>query len=59
MIENKKNVVEFELRNMVAIYTHIKHIKCVLFNVTFMVKLQDRVCTPWGPLSISAVAELV
>ena len=37
----------------------IGHIKCVLFNVTYMVKLQDSVSAPRGPSSISAVAEPV
>ena len=33
--------------------------KCVVITVTYMVELQDRVLAPWGPSSISAVAELV
>ena len=35
------------------------HIKCVAINGIYMVELQDRVLAPWGPSSISAVAELV
>ena len=33
--------------------------KCLVITVTYMVELQDRVLAPWGPSSISAVAELV
>ena len=34
-------------------------IKCVSINVIYMVELKHRVLAPWGPSSISAVAELV
>ena len=30
-----------------------------MINEAYMVKLQDRVLAPWGPLSIFTVAELV
>ena len=33
--------------------------KCVTTKVKFIVELKDRVLAPWGPSSISAVAELV
>ena len=33
--------------------------KCVVITVTYIVENQDRVLAPWGPSSISAVAELV
>ena len=33
--------------------------KYVVITVTYLVELQDRVLGPWGPSSISAVAELV
>ena len=35
------------------------NIKCVSINVIYMVELKYRVLAPWGPSSISAVAELV
>ena len=34
-------------------------IKCVMIALISMVELQDRVLAPWGPSSISTVAELV
>ena len=34
-------------------------IECVITKVKYIVELKDRVLAPWGPLSISAVAELV
>ena len=34
-------------------------IKCVITKVKYIVELKDRVLVPWGPLSISAMAELV
>ena len=34
-------------------------LKCVMKAAINMVELQDRVLAPWGPSSISAIAELV
>ena len=42
-----------------VLFPHITTHKCVVIIVTNMVQLQDRVLVPWGPSSISAVAELV
>ena len=37
----------------------LAHMKCVMKAAINMVELQDRVLAPWGPSSISAIAELV
>ena len=37
----------------------LANIRCVALNVIYMVELKYRVLAPMGPLSISAVAELV
>ena len=37
----------------------IANINCVAINVIYMVELKYIVLAPWGPSSISAVAELV
>ena len=39
--------------------TILASITCVAINVIYMVELNYRVIVPWGPSSISAVAELV
>ena len=42
---------------IIVLYRH--GIKCVITRVKHIVELRDRVPAPWGPSSISAVAELV
>ena len=42
---------------IIVLYRH--GIKCVITRVKHIVELKDRVLPPWGPSSISAVAELV
>ena len=37
----------------------LTYMKCVVINMIYMVKPQDRVLAQWGPSSVSAVAELV
>ena len=41
---------------IIVLYRH--GIKCVITKVKYIVELKDRVLAPWGPSSISAVAEL-
>ena len=41
---------------IILLYRH--GIKCAITKVKSIVELKDRVLTPWGPSSISAVAEL-
>ena len=48
------------LINTLLIIVLCRHgIKCVITKVKCIVELKDRVLTPWGPSSISVVAELV
>ena len=42
---------------IIVLYRH--GIKCAITKVKHIVELKDRVLAPWGPSSISAVAELV
>ena len=42
---------------IIVLYRH--GIKCVITKVRYIVEPKDRVLAPWGPSSISAVAELV
>ena len=42
---------------IIVLYRH--GIKCVITKVKYIVDFKDRVLVPWGPSSISAVAELV
>ena len=37
----------------------LTNVKCVAINGIYMVELKYRMLAPWGPSSISAIAELV
>ena len=48
------------LNNSLPIIVLYRHsIECAISKVKYIVELKDRVLAPWGPSSISAIAELV
>ena len=47
------------ISTLLIIVLYRNGIKCVITKVKYIVELKDRVLVPWGPSSISAVAELV
>ena len=52
--------IVYTLINTLLIIVLYRHgIKCAITKVKHIVELKDRVLAPWGPSSISAVAELV
>ena len=52
--------IVYTLNNTLLIIVLYRHgIKCAITKVKHIVELKDRVLAPWGPSSISAVAELV
>ena len=52
--------IVYTLINTLLIIVLYRHgIKCAITKVKHIVELKDRVLAPWGPLSISAIAELV
>ena len=53
------NVVCTVINTLLIIVLYRHGIKCVVTRVKHIVELKDRVLVPWGPSSISAVAELV
>ena len=52
--------IVYTLINTLLIIVLYRHgIKCAITKVKHIVELKDRVLVPWGPSSISAVAELL
>ena len=52
--------IVYTLINTLLIIVLYRHgIKCAITKVKHIVELKDRVLAPWGPSSISALAELV
>ena len=52
--------IVYTLINILLIIVLYRHgIECAITKVKHIVELKDRVLVPWGPSSISAVAELV